>query len=82
MTIKWSDDAMRLIKGEPRETPMHEPMKLKDLPPGSYELAVFPEDGGLPVAAVSHGLPSWIADGKLFVVLHQSVDAIGTKQVG
>jgi hypothetical protein len=94
MTVPWTEDALRLIRGEPRDTALEEgfispgihdcvargndihpsvrrapaePMKLKDLPPGTYRLVVWPESGG--DAAVAHDLPSWTADGKIFVVL-------------
>jgi hypothetical protein len=94
MPVKWTDDALRTIRGEPHETALKEgeispgihdmvargndihpsvrrdlpePMKLKDLPPGTYKLVVWPESGG--DAAVAHDLPSWTADGKLFAVL-------------
>jgi hypothetical protein len=69
MPVQWNEDALRTIRGEPREvstaTPP-EPMKLKYLPP-SYTLAVW--SNSLGTAAVAHDLPSWTADGKLFAVL-------------
>jgi putative transposase len=61
MPVQWSEDALRTIKGEPRQA---EPMKLKDLPPGRYELLVFLEDSAISSAC---DLPSWTADGKLLV---------------
>jgi hypothetical protein len=69
MPIEWSDDALRIIGGEPRETLPVDPTKLRDLPPGEYTLMVYPDSSGN--AAVSTSLPSWHAEGKLFVVLNK-----------